>query len=54
MANSKRAEFRIRQLDADVHHLLKIKAAIEKKTVNRVILDALLAYVTPPTRTRPK
>ncbi len=54
LVESKRVEFRVRNLDRGVHHLLKIKAAIEKKTVNQVMHDALLAYVKPPIRTRPK
>ncbi len=53
MTNHKRVEFRIRHLDSDIHHLLKIQAVIEKKTMNQVIIEALTAYVKPLTKIRP-
>jgi plasmid stability protein len=53
MTHHKRVEFRIRNLDSDIHHLLKIRAAIEKKTMNQVIIEALTAHVKPLTRIRP-
>ena len=54
MANHMRMEFRIRDLPEDVHHLLKIRAVTEKKTLNEIIIEALEAFVRPPTKTRPK
>lgn len=39
------AEIRIRYLTADLHRKLKVRAALESKTLNQTILDALLAYV---------
>jgi hypothetical protein len=54
MTNHRRVEFRIRHLDDDIHHLLKIRAVTEKKTMNQVIIEALAAYVKPPTKIRPK
>jgi plasmid stability protein len=54
MKNHRRVEFRIRHLDDEIHHLLKIRAAIEKKTMNQIIIEALAAYVKPLTKIRPK
>jgi plasmid stability protein len=39
------AEIRIRYLTADLHRKLKVRAALDSKTLNQTILDALLAYV---------
>ena len=54
MTNHKHVEFRIRHLDDGIHHLLKIRAVIEKKTMNQIIIEALAAYVKPLTKIRPK
>jgi plasmid stability protein len=54
MANHRRVELRIRNLDDETHHLLKIKAVTEKKTLNEIMLEALRAYVAPSTTKRPK
>ena len=54
MTNHKYVEFRIRHLDDDIHHQLKIRAVIEKKTMNQIIIEALAAYVKPLIRIRPK
>ena len=54
MKNNRSVEFRIRHLDNDIHHLLKIRAVIEKKTMNQIIIEALAAYVKPLTKIRPK